>query len=259
MIPLHVDGAGAAAAVAFQRQPPGRPADAGGVIVGGDGGQRRHAPAGQRRARVGFAGLAQEQAHHAAGLGAQRQTPAGGEIEDAGRAADLGQHGGKPATGEPFLEDPERVGGLAHAHDNEPRRIASETVEPDAIGQAGLAGGRGFHDPQHRAVVDTGKARENGHGEAGGGGRFARGVAVDLVQGGAPQAAGEHAVERGQGEGQGVAGPARGKRGACRQNASGTIPPSPSLPRKGGGRRLLLLRGEIAGSRPALDLGDPTA
>jgi hypothetical protein len=70
MVPFQVESAERASTVAFEGEPPGRPADAGGKIVEDRGGARRDLPAGGGGAGLGGACLTQKQAHHAALAGA---------------------------------------------------------------------------------------------------------------------------------------------------------------------------------------------
>jgi hypothetical protein len=147
--------------------------------------QRRDQPA-----RVGGAGrravrLAEQQPHDAVLGSAERQPAAGSEIEQARVAAYLGEHGGETATAQSLLEYPEGVLRFRHAHDDYARRVEAEAGEPGAIGEAGLAHGGGFDDPQDRASILDGQAREHRYGEAGHGGGIATLIAMHLVECGA--------------------------------------------------------------------------
>jgi hypothetical protein len=212
MVPLHIEGAGSAAAVAFERQAPDRLADPGGVVVEDRGRAGRDQPAGEGGARFGLGeALAQKQAGDAAGAGAQRQTAAGGEVEKPGVTANLDEDRGEAATAEAFLAHPQGIERPGDAHHDQASRVEAETGEADAIGQSALAGGGLLDDPQKRAIVGGGQAGKDGDGETGRGGGVADDAAPDFVECVAAVPATQGGVDGGDAQGQERAGPARGE------------------------------------------------
>src|SRR5579871_6072938 len=147
MIPLHIDAAGRAEAIPFERKPPGRPADARREIVNSPGEPRRDQPASECRARLIRTGLAQKQAKDAALARSQGQPAAGGEVELLRRAADLGDCPGEAPTAQSLLEHPECLHRPPDADDDELPRIETETIETGPVGKPRLARDGRFHDP----------------------------------------------------------------------------------------------------------------
>jgi hypothetical protein len=185
MVPFHIEDAGGALAVAFQRQAPGGMADASGIFGARRCRLGRHEPAGIGGAGEYAIGLAEQQAHDAVLAGAERQTPARGQIEETRVASDLGQDRGEAAAAKAFLEHPEGVGGLGDADNDQAPYIEAEAVETGAIGKSGLARGGCFDNPQDRTIVLDGEAGKNRDGEAGHGSGVAAFGATHLVKRGA--------------------------------------------------------------------------
>ena len=132
MVPLQIEAAGQAEAVALEREAEGRTADAGLEIVERAGRMRRGLPAGQRRARLGRG--AWRRRRPMTPLSRARRARRRLAVRSSRRAADLGKHGGEPAAGKALLEDPERLARPADADD-------------DQCSQ----GDRGDRGPAHRA------------------------------------------------------------------------------------------------------------
>ena len=216
MIPLQVECAGAAGAVACKVEAPARAADAFGEVVERAGGARRDAPAGLGGTGLGRRGLAEQEAGYPALPGAEGETPAGGEVEHLRVAAQLAEHGGEPGTAESFLEHPQRLlraPGLDH---QEPWRSEAELAEAGAMGIAAFAERRLLGDEEDRAVIPAGESGEQGRGEAEGGGGLAGGSRPDLVQGIPAEPAAEHPVGCRHPEGQHRLAPLRQEAGAGR-------------------------------------------
>jgi hypothetical protein len=147
MVPLHVEDAGSAVAIAFEGEAPGGIADAFGEIGVGRGGKRADEPARAGGTRRRACGLAEQESGDAAFRRAEREAAAGGEIEGAGVAWYLGDDGGEAGAAQPLLEDPQCVGGLAHARNDEAGRIEPVGAQATAVGQAGFGARRLLHDP----------------------------------------------------------------------------------------------------------------
>jgi len=246
MIPLQVEAAGAAVAVAFEVEPPGGAADALGKAVERAGRRGCRPPAGPGGAGLGGGGLAEQEARHSALPGAKRQAAAGGEIERPGVPAQLAEDGGKSRTAEALLEDPERFFRPAGLDHHEPGGGQSELVEAGSMGMPALPEGGFLGDAEDRPVVAEGEAREQGRGEAEGGRRLAGGLRPDLVKGVPPEPAAESPVGRGHSERQEPPVPIRRKEGT----GGGKGRPG------AGGRGLASVFGRGRKARPAFYLGD---
>jgi len=140
----------------------------------------------------------------------EREAPAGGQVEQARCAGDLGDDGGEAAAGQSLGEHPEGVAGLHYADEDQAPGIEAKTVEANAVGEARFAAGGSLDDPQDRAGVARGEAGEDRCGEAGGGGIIAGEGGADLVEGVAAEAAGKHAVDGRNAQGNKGLGAAKG-------------------------------------------------
>lgn len=155
-------------------------------------------------ARAGGAGLGrsrhpQQQGHDAGGLGRQRKAAAGGQVELARLAPGLDQHRAERRAARRFRSCPEHALAITRPHQQHLRRIEPELGEARRMQGAGLGIEEVLPGPEQRAPA--GGLQRQGRGEAGGGGEIGRGGRVDLMQGGAGEAAAERLVERGSPEG----------------------------------------------------------
>ena len=244
MVPLHIEDAGGALAVAFQRQAPGGMADAGGIFSACRCQLGRHEPAGIGGTGENAIRLTQKEPSDPVFAGAECQTPACGKVEETRVAPDLGQYRSEAVAAEPLLEHPEGICCRGNADDDQAARIEAEAGETGAVGKSGLARGGGFDDPQDRTIVLDGETGEDGDGEAGHGGGVTALRAAQLVESGTAKTAGKHAIETGDSEGKEGPGATRRKRG------------------RGAGlqwRRVRTRAGFFAryASDPPLQLGDP--
>jgi hypothetical protein len=139
--------------------------------------------------------LAEQQAHYFVVTGTEREAAARGQVERAWRAADLGEDGGKAAAAQPFLADPQGFVRPASANEDQALGIEPEMIEATAIEQAGLAARGRFRDPQNRAGIVGSETDEECRGKACGCGCIPSGLAADLMEGIAAEAAGEPLIE----------------------------------------------------------------
>jgi quercetin dioxygenase-like cupin family protein len=205
MVPFQVENAGPAVTVAFEREPPGRSADALGEIVEDCCRPGRNVPAGGGGAGLGGTGLAQKQADDAALVGTERQPPAGSEIELTRMAFDLGEDGSQGMAAKSFLENPEGFRRPSALDDDELCGIEAEAVEPGPVGMTCLGEGAGLADQQERAMIALCETGKEGNGEAGRGARIAGGFAADLMQRIAAKPTRQHGVKGADAEGQACA------------------------------------------------------
>lgn len=155
-------------------------------------------------ARAGGAGLGrrghpQQQGHDAGGLGRQRQAAAGGQVELARRAPGLDHDGPERRAARRLRPGPEHALAVARPHQQHLRRVEPELGQARRMQGTGLGIEKILPDPEQRA--SAGGPQRQGDGEAGGGGEVGRSGRVDLMQGGAGEAAVERLVERGRSEG----------------------------------------------------------
>jgi hypothetical protein len=211
MVPLHIEDAGGALAVTFQRQTPGWMTDAGRIFGARLCRLRCHEPASIGGAGEYAIGLTKKKPHHPVLAGAEGQTPACGQVEEARVASDLGHHCREPAATKSLLEHPEGVGGPGDADDDQTFGIETEAGKPGPIRKPGFSCRGGFDDPQNGTIVLGGETRKDGDGEAGHGGGVAALGATHFMKRSTAQTTGQHAVEIRNGEGE------DGPGAACRQ------------------------------------------
>jgi hypothetical protein len=169
--------------------------------------------------------MAEQQSHDAMLAGAEGETAAGSEIKEARVSSHLGHYRGETATAQPLLEDPQGIGGLCNADDDEVRRVEAEGGEAVAGGQAGFAGFPLFDHPENGTRVLRTELCQQRHGKPGHRGGVAAFFRAQLMERGAAEAAAEQCVKFGNGEGKGGAGAARGQcwRGAGRRRGFLTL------------------------------------
>ena len=151
-----------------------------GEIVDVAGRARGDPPAGRGGARLGRAGLAEEEAHHPAFAGAERKPPAGGEVERPRVAANSQSTAASPAQRSPSSNTQSASSGRRVATTTSRGRVEAELAEAGAVGTPALPGRGLLEDEQDRPLVARGEAGEQRHGEAGRGGDLPRGSAARI-------------------------------------------------------------------------------
>ena len=136
---------------AYQREAPA--GQAGRTFVEGVGParQRRHPPAGLRRARRAEFVVAQQQRRRSALGRSEGEAAAGGERD----ALDLGQHRRERAAAQPLLHRPGHVLLAAGAEDQQVRRLQAEVAPARPVEAAEAGGAVSALADQHRAALAT--------------------------------------------------------------------------------------------------------
>lgn len=156
-------------------------------------------PARAGGARLGRGRHPQQQGHDAGGLGRQGEAAAGGQVELARRAPGLDHDGPERRAARRLRPRSEHAFAITRPHQQHLRRIEPELGEARRMQGAGLGIEEILPCPEQRAPA--GGFQRQGGSEAGGGGKIGRGGRIDLVQGGAGEAATEWLVKRGRSEG----------------------------------------------------------
>lgn len=150
-------------------------------------------------ARAGGAGLRlsrypQQQGQDAGGLRRQGEAPAGGQVELARLAPGFDQCGPQRGAARRFRAGPQRPLAVPDPDQQDLRRIEPELGQARRVQAAGLGIEDILPDPEHRPR--PGGAQGQGRGEARRSGTIGPGGRIDLMQGGAGDAAPQRLVQR---------------------------------------------------------------
>lgn len=155
--------------------------------------QGPHQPAGRRRTRRRLGSDPQQQRHDAGRLGRQNEAPAGGQIELARLAPRLDQRRAESRTAGRLGPGAQDAFGIAGPHQQHLRGVEAELGETGRVQPAGLGHQEILPDPEQRPRPRSPQGQ--GRGEAGRGGQIGPSRGIDLMQGGASDAAAQRLIE----------------------------------------------------------------
>lgn len=157
------------------------------------GRQGPHQPARRRRAGRRLRRGPQQQGHDAGSLGRQSQAPAGGEIELARLAPGLDQRRAERRAASRLGPGAQHTLGVAGPHQQHLRGIEAELGEAGRVQAAGLDRQEILPDPEQGPPARGSQGQSRG--EAGRGGQVGPAGRIDLVQGGAGDAAAQRSIQ----------------------------------------------------------------
>lgn len=155
--------------------------------------QGPHQPARRRRARRRLGSDPQQQGHDAGRLCRQDETPAGGQVELARLAPGLDQGRAKGRTAGRLCPGAQHALGIAGPHQQHLRGVEAELGEAGRVQPAGFGRQKILPDPEQRPRPRGPQGQRRG--EAGRGGQIGPAGRIDLVQGGAGDAAAQRLIE----------------------------------------------------------------
>lgn len=156
------------------------------------GRQGPHQPARRRRAGRRLRRNPQQQSHDAGGLGRQDEAPAGGEIELARLAPGLDQRRAEGRAAGRFGAGAQDTLGIAGPDQQNLRGIEAELGEAGRVQPAGLGRQEILPDPEQRPYPRGPQGQ--GRSKAGRSGQVGTAGRIDLVQGGAGDAAAQRLI-----------------------------------------------------------------
>lgn len=135
----------------------------------------------------------QQQRHDPGGFRRQSEPAARGQVELARLAPGLDQRRAERRTARRFRPGPEHALAVARPHQQQLRRIEAELGQARRMQAAGLGVEEVLPGPEQRAPAR--RPQRQRRGKAGGGGKIGRCRGIDLMQGGAGDAAAERLVQ----------------------------------------------------------------
>lgn len=135
----------------------------------------------------------QEQGHDAGSLGCQSKAPAGGQVELARLAPGLDQRRAESRTAGRLGPSTQHALGIAGPHQQNLRGVEAELGEAGRVQPAGFGRQKILPNPEQRPRPRGPQGQRRG--EAGRGGQIGPAGRIDLVQGGAGDAAAQRLIE----------------------------------------------------------------